>query len=302
MNRKDFLYVCGMALPLSMFGLSGKAMPGYHEKKKEKFSFAFLTDVHLELNNEKGSHEGLRKALQDVKRRNVDFILFGGDNTQTDHLKKEDEQTANAMHAKFKEMVDECGMECHFTIGNHDRFYFHNGEKDELGYKLFEKYFGPSRISFNHKGVHFVSLNSLNPDKEGNFSIGAEEMDWLKRDLDAIGKDMPVVVAQHVPMLSLYYPVVEGNFLGKDMITDTKPLFELLKGYNVQLVLQGHQHIHEELLERNHWFVTGGAVCASWWNGPLTDTEEGYVIVHVDADNRFSWEYIDYQWEARSSE
>ena len=164
MNRKDFLYVCGMALPLSMFGLSGKAMPIYNEKKKDKFTFAFLTDVHLELNNEKGSHEGLRKALLDAKKRNVDFILFGGDNTQTDHLKKEDEQTANAMHAKFKEIVDACGMECHFTIGNHDRFYFHNGEKDEMGYKLFEKYFGPSRTSFNHKGIHFVSLNSVNPE------------------------------------------------------------------------------------------------------------------------------------------
>ena len=167
---------------------------------------------------------------------------------------------------------------------------------------MFEKYFGPSRTSFNHKGIHFVSLNSVNPDKEGNFSVGAEEMDWLKRDLDAIGKEMPVIVAMHVPMLSLYYPVVEGNFLGKDMITDTKPLFELLKGYNVQLVLQGHQHIHEELLERNRWFVTGGAICASWWNGPLTDTEEGYILVHVDSDNRLSWEYIDYQWEARSPE
>ena len=123
-------------------------------------------------------------------------------------------------------------------------------------------------------------------------------MEWLKNDLNSIGKERPVVVSLHVPMLSLYYPVVEGNFKGIDMVTDTKAVFELLKAYNLKLILQGHQHIHEEILERNHQFITGGAISANWWNGSLADTEEGYILVHVDADYNFSWEYIDYQWEA----
>lgn len=44
------------------------------------------------------------------------------------------------------------------------------------------------------------------------------------------------------------------------------------------------------------WFITGGAICASWWYGPLADTQEGYVLVHVDQGNNFRWEYIDYGW------
>ena len=121
-------------------------------------------------------------------------------------------------------------------------------------------------------------------------------MEWLKSDLQKVGKEVPVVVSIHVPMLSLYYPVVEGNFKGADMICNTKDVFEVLNGYNVQLVLQGHQHIYEQIQERNRWFVTAGAVSAYWWGGAFLETEEGYLLVRGDENNRFSWEYVDYGW------
>ena len=113
-----------------------------------------------------------------------------------------------------------------------------------------------SYTSFDRQGVHFITLNSLNPDPDGRYSIGAEQAEWLQADLEATGKATPVVVALHVPMLSLYYPVVDGTFKNADMITDFKPVFELLNGYNLKLVLQGHQHLHEEICERDRWFVT----------------------------------------------
>lgn len=298
MNRKEFLRLCGIAMPFSLMGIPTNMLSAPKSPKKKKFSFAFFTDVHLNTENRGHCNEGLQKALADAKKRNVDFILFGGDNVETDHLGQENEQTANNLHARFRKIIDESGTTCHFTIGNHDRYYFCEGEKDATGYKLFEKYFGKSQHSFDHKGVHFIALNSLNPDPNGQFCIGSEQMEWLKNDLNSIGKERPIVVSLHVPMLSLYYPVVEGNFKGLDMVTDTKAVFELLKAYNLKLILQGHQHIHEEILERNHQFITGGAISANWWNGSLADTEEGYILVHVDADYNFSWEYIDYQWEA----
>lgn len=80
------------------------------------------------------------------------------------------------------------------------------------------------------------------------------------------------------------------------MICNTKDVFEVLNGYNVQLVLQGHQHIYEQIQERNRWFVTAGAVSAYWWGGAFLETEEGYLLVRVDENNRFSWEYVDYGW------
>ena len=95
-----------------------------------------------------------------------------------------------------------------------------------------------------------------------------------------------------------------NNVYIKDNFEVVGPLEKdgLLKSYDLRLVLQGHQHIHEELLERDHWFVTAGAVCANWWNGPLVDTQEGYIVVHVDTENQITWEYIDYKWEAQKTD
>mgnify|MGYP003164270345 CR=1 FL=1 len=70
--------------------------------------------------------------------------------------------------------------------------------------------------------MHFITLNGLFPCEKGPYSVSPEEMEWLKSDLQKVGKEVPVVVSIHVPMLSLYYPVVEGNFKGADMICNTK--------------------------------------------------------------------------------
>ena len=258
-----------------------------------------MTDVHLNPRNEGDCDGGLRKALADVRTRDVDFILFGGDNVEANyHLGAEHEHEVVDMYTRFRRIVGESGIPAYFTIGNHDTFDRFEGHEDKIGYGYFEKFCGPVRQSFDHKGIHFVTLNSLVPDSNGRWSVGDEQLEWLKGDLDAAGKDTPVIISMHVPMLSLYYPVVDGIFSGADMVTDSKKTFDLLKQYNVRLVLQGHQHIHEEIQERGRWFVTGGGICASWWSGPLADTEEGYVLVHVGDNGDLSWEYIDYGWDA----
>lgn len=274
---------------------ANKVKPGQEPEVKEKFTFAYFTDVHLNKDNRGNGDVALRMALSDAKNKRVDFILFGGDNADTDAL-GDAEHTADSLHERFKSIVDEAGIPLYFTIGNHDRYYRRNGETDTLGFGLFEKYFGNTFGSFDHKGVHFITLNGLFPCEKGPYSVSPEEMEWLKSDLQKVGKEVPVVVSIHVLMLSLYYPVVEGNFKGADMICNTKDVFEVLNGYNVQLVLQGHQHIYEQIQERNRWFVTAGAVSAYWWGGAFLETEEGYLLVRVDENNRFSWEYVDYGW------
>lgn len=302
MNRKKFLQLSGMLLPIPFFGCvskTGQEVVGDNSCSKDKFTFAFFTDVHLGTDNQNDEDNGLRQALADAKKRKVDFVLFGGDNVWTSHLKKEDEQIADALHTHFINIVSEFSIPAYFTIGNHDRYYYMDGELDKTGYKLFENLYGSSHNSFNYEGIHFITLNSMDPSEKGRYSIGPEQMEWLRKDLEATGKKMPIVVSLHVPLLSLYYPVVEGTLKAEDMVVNTKQVLDLLNGYNLKLVLQGHQHIYEEIKERNRWFVTGGAVCASWWTGPLLETEEGYLLVHVGNDDSFTWEYIDYGWETK---
>lgn len=295
MKKYTFSWLCAITLSIVLGSCTQTLKDESNTAPKEKFTFAFFTDVHLNKDNHGNGNEGLRMALNDAKNRKVDMIIFGGDNTDTDAL-GDAEQTADSLHARFKEIVDECGIPAYFTIGNHDRYYRHNGETDTLGFKLFQKRFGETYQSFTHEGVHFITLNSLYPSDKGAYSVNVGQLEWLKKDLEQTGTDTPIVVSLHVPMLSLYYPVVEGNFKGLDMICNTKEVFEALNPYNVKLILQGHQHIYEQIQERNRWFVTAGAVSAYWWGGAFLETEEGYLLVHVDTDNNFSWEYIDYNW------
>lgn len=70
-----------------------------------------------------------------AKNKRVDFILFGGDNADTDAL-GDAEHTANSLHERFKSIVDEAGIPLYFTIGNHDRYYRRNGRDGYIGIRL----------------------------------------------------------------------------------------------------------------------------------------------------------------------
>ena len=302
MQRKNLLK--WSAISCLTFLLVACGTPGEERKAAEpatKLTFAYLTDVHLNKDNTGNGNEGLRKALKAAADNGAEFLLFGGDNADTDAL-GDAETTADTLHARFTRLVEETGLPAYYTIGNHDRYYRFEGQPDTLGFRMFEKHYGPSHRSFTRKGVHFVILNSLYPEDNGGYNVGNKQLEWLKADLDSVGKQTPVIVSTHVPMLSLYYPVVEGSMKTLDMINDTKDVVDVLKDHNTQLVLQGHQHIYEQIQERDLWFVTAGAVSAYWWKGPFLTTEEGLLLVKVDENNRVSWEYLDYGWEVKEQE
>ena len=296
-----------LAFFVSVFGLlmlsgCGNAVNSDNSEKSSEsaFNFAFLTDVHLNRNNFETSSKGLAQALAHAKGKNVDFVIFGGDLVDLDGLHPQDSLAADSLIKGFKSIVEGSGVKAYFTVGNHDRYYTFNNQPDIAGYGLFEKYLGKTYYSFDHKGVHFVVLNSTQRnDSAQNYSVNPAQVEWLKSDLLKITSQTPVVVSVHVPFQSLYYPAVEGVVKNVDMFYNFKEVWDILLKYNVKIILQGHQHLHEELRVNNTHFVTGGAVSAAWWGGPLLDTEEGYMLVDIDNGGDFSWEYIDYGWEAK---
>lgn len=265
---------------------------------ENKLTFAYLTDVHLNKDNYGNGNQGLRQALESARQHGAEFVLFGGDNADTDAL-QDAEKTADSLHARFKKIVAESKIPAYFTIGNHDRFYQYEGEKDTLGFKTFEKHYGKTYTSFTQKGVHFITLNSLYPSDSATYTVSQAQIEWLKTDLKKTGKKMPIVVSIHIPMLSLYYPVVQGQMKAWDMIGNSKEIVDILSQYNTQLILQGHQHIYEQIQERNLWFITAGAVSAYWWKGAFMTTEEGFLLIKVDQNDKFTWEYVDYGWNVK---
>ncbi len=90
--------------------------------------------------------------------------------------------------------------------GNHENFGIERHlslvSKDHplYGRKMYHSYLGPDYYSFNHGGVHFIGLNSLDFEDLFYFgSIDSVQEAWLKKDLAVLPPSTPVVTFQHVP-------------------------------------------------------------------------------------------------------
>jgi len=257
-------------------------------KMKSKFKFAFFTDIHLNGGNN-NCFAGIEKAIESAKKNNVDFILTGGDNVDIDVLGK-DAESAHELYANYADIINNSGIDYYAAIGNHDRFW--GCEKNDPLYNegLFEKYINKSYYSIDHKGWHFIVLNT------SNSLVDEQQKQWLSEDLKKTDDETPIIVTVHVPFLSVYYPALEGKYKSNDTFSNFKEIWDMFDSKNLKLVLQGHMHLYEEIKIRDVQFITAGAVSASWWGGAYYGTQEGYLIVECD-ENDFSWEYVDYGWE-----
>lgn len=254
---------------------------------QERFSFAFFTDLHLNASEITRSYEFFSKAIKNVQSNKVDFVMTGGDNVDVDAFKADQTQKAIGLFQRYKKMVDDSKMKWYYAIGNHDRFWHYDGK---YGAGLFESIFGDSYYSFEHKGWRFIVLNSIQI-CNGKYCIDDDQKAWLEQILRSTPKSQPLVVVSHVPFLSLYYPVLEGHYTSADTIANQKAIFDLFGEYNLKLVLQGHQHLYEEIKVKGVQFITAGALSASWWSGPFHGTQEGYLKVDVNGEE-FKWNYV----------
>jgi predicted phosphodiesterase len=282
MKKKSILIIT-LFLSLSYFADASDST-----KSKNKFSFAFLTDIHLN-NRDNNCFQGIEKAINSAKTNKVDFILTGGDNVDIDGLKK-DSEAAHNLYSKYASVISNSGIEYHASIGNHDRYW--GCEKTDPLYNegLFEKYINTSYYSYDHKGWHFIVLNT------SNSVVDEEQKKWLAQDLLNTKNTTPIIISAHVPFLSVYYPVLSGKYTSTDTFKNFKEILDMFKGKNLKLVLQGHMHLYEEIKVKGVQFITAGAVSASWWGGSYHGTEEGYLLVECEGDS-FSWKYIDYGWD-----
>jgi predicted phosphodiesterase len=254
------------------------------------FSFAFFTDIHLNMGNN-GCFDGFGKAITDARSKNVDFIMTGGDNVDIDVLKG-DGETAHKLFQRFDSTISVSNVEFYTAIGNHDRFWGVENSDPLYNHGLFEKYLGKTYYSFSHKGWQFIVLNT------SNYEVDEDQKTWLGNELKNIDISTPIVMIAHVPFLSVYYPVLEGRYTSTDTFSNFKEIWDMFAGKNLKLVLQGHMHLYEEIKVKDIIFISAGAVSASWWGGPYHGTEEGYLLVNVKGD-QFDWEYVNYGWEAK---
>ena len=300
-NRRQFLTFLGAtglsaAIPSSAF--AALAPP------QEPFTFLFVTDAHLqpELNGVIGTDMAFKKG-RTIK---ADFAINGGDHV-FDSLAVP-KQRALKLFDLYDKTEQDLGLKLYHTIGNHDvcGIYPASGvpEDDPLyGKKLFEQRFGKTYYSFDHKGHHFIVLDSIGitNDRAYEGRIDDAQLHWLAADLAALPAGTPVIVAVHIPLVTAYLAYMPEMPVPPPhhslSVANANQVLDLFDGHNVLGVLQGHTHVNETVIWKGVPYITSGAICGNWWKGAHLGTPEGFTVVTV-ANGKLTTRYETYGFKA----
>jgi 3',5'-cyclic AMP phosphodiesterase CpdA len=270
LDRRDFLRVSTAVLGatlakgiLNPHGFSTIQVANA-QAPKDAFRVAYISDSHLyeKKINDRFVNQ-LMRAVDDVNALDPqpDFVLYGGDLAQLGAPKELElgAQILKNLKAPVRMMV-----------GEHD-WYLDMGEK-------WRDLFGAPNYSFDHKGVHFVVLNSvvekdfwtargLTPQQrmqtvagldnsvQSPFSVGDEQRKWLTDDLARLAPTTPLIVFSHSPLYKLYRP---WNFWTEDA-EQVQAILGRFK--NVSVV---HGHTHQLLTNRIGNIHFHGMLSTAW--------------------------------------
>jgi len=272
----------------------------------QDFSFVFMTDIHIK--HEKGAAIGFKKAIDTANKLPADFVITGGD--LVFDVLRGNKPRADSLFRLYKSSIQHFRMPVYNCIGNHELFGIYTEESGldstdrDYKYGMYERYLGPTYYSFDHKGWHFIVLNSIE-ENNGRYIglVGTRQLEWLKKDLSAVAVNTPIAVVTHIPLVSSFQQIFPspGNATaaGGQWISNREEVLSLFNDKNLRLVLQGHLHWLEDINVRNKTrFITGGAIAGRpSWRG-TEHNEEGFLHVKIK-DGEISWDYIDYGWEPR---
>lgn len=134
----------------------------------EGFSFVHLTDMHVR--RKRQGHTGYRACIDTVNKadKNTDFVLMGGDLAFDGNYTAKDEFIDQI--ELYKSISDTLKMPYYNSLGNHDVLGWNSRRKvsiddPDIGKKLIMDKLNleKSYYSFNHKGWHFIILDSIHP-------------------------------------------------------------------------------------------------------------------------------------------
>lgn len=282
LNRRSFLGATAAAGFSLALGSNAEAAG------TSDFTFLFITDTHLE--PELNAAQGCNQCFKKARTIKSDFVIQGGDHV-FDALGVSRER-ANSLFDLYGQTEQTLGVKLHHTIGNHDCFGVYPASgispADPLyGKKMFEDRFGKTYYSFDHKGVHFIVLDSIGitDDRAYEGRVDAIQLNWLATDLQALPTATPIIVSVHIPLVTAFNsyvpPPAKKPAHNGLTVVNAYQVIALFEGHNVLGVLQGHTHVNETVIWKGVPYITSGAVCGNWWHGTRLGTPEGFTVVQV---------------------
>jgi len=230
---------------LKSFALSRVSQ--FHEVAvKGELSFVQISDSHMGFNRPANTDvvSTLKAAVEKINAlpNAPEFLLHTGD---ISHLSRAEEFDTVEQILKSASVKD-----VFYVPGEHD-------VTDGDGKQYLERYGKTAEAGgwygFDKKGVHFVGLvNVMNLKAGGLGSLGAEQLEWIKKDLEPLTASTPVVVFAHIPLWSVYPQWGWGT-------DDSAQALGLLKRFSSVTVLNGHIHQTMQKVEGSITFHTAAS-------------------------------------------
>lgn len=232
------------------------------------FRFAIISDSHLFSIKDHKFDKSMEDAVAQVNALSpaVDFVAYLGDIAQNG---TEDQL------AKGRQILGKLKAPLKVIPGEHD-WYLDMGA-------AWRGMFGPDNWSFDHKGVHFIGMNSilvkdfwtaagLSPRQRmgamemlegeigGLWGVGDRTLEWLSKDVARLSPATPVVVFTHSPLWD-YYP--RWNFQTRDAPQIRASLAKFAH------VMAFHGHVHQTVFNKIGNLTSAGQLSTSWpWPYP----------------------------------
>ncbi|MGN6583738.1 MAG: metallophosphoesterase family protein [Rhizobiaceae bacterium] len=231
-------------------------------------TFLQISDSHVGFDKEKEvtAVDTLTEAIGKVKTLPVKpaFMIHTGDIT---HLSKDGEFDDAAR------IIGSTGLDVGYVPGEHDLIDPGQGKAYLARYG--KGTLGAGWHSFDHGGVHFIGLVNVVDLKAGGLgNLGAEQLAWLKNDLEGRSASTPIVVFAHIPLWAVYPKWGWGT-------DDAAQALALLKRFGSVTVLNGHIHQIVQKVEGNMTFHTARST-AFPQPRPGTAEKPGPMIVPAD--------------------
>jgi 3',5'-cyclic AMP phosphodiesterase CpdA len=198
-----------------------------HAAESGDLSFMQISDSHIGFANPPNTDVGgtLKEAVAAVaaQKGRAALLIHTGD---VSHLSRA------AQFDTAEQIIAGAGLETHYVPGEHDVL-------EDDGKTFFERFTKGAQhgwYSFDQQGVHFIGLNNVQNLKAGGLGyLGAEQLEWLERDLKGRPASQPIVVFAHIPLWAVYDQWGWGTDDGAQALT-------YLKRFGSVTVLNGHIH------------------------------------------------------------
>ncbi|MCF6268367.1 MAG: PQQ-binding-like beta-propeller repeat protein [Melioribacteraceae bacterium] len=177
--------------------------------------FAWISDTHIGYDS---ADVELEKIVAQINSfDDISFILATGDIT---------EKSKNSEFDRAKEILDELEKPLLIIPGNHDTKWSNSG-----GAKFIEIW-DDDKFIYKKDSTVYIGMSSAIPLRGGGGHFKPEDIEWLKDELSRIDSSKEIIFASHHPLNS--------------DIDNWFKVTNLLRNYNIKIVLNGHNHKTEK--------------------------------------------------------